>query len=149
MKNNIEDFLQELNELIKKYESRKDNYGYIADVVSHNKEMLKRMTGRTTRLVDSYIQDLFANIDKYITVEDHHPHYVTNKELAYRIKNRLEREHNIKNLIIDQGGATVRLRLPETPRAEKLFRTRDNAITTDVNKAYGLNINDNKDGNEI
>ena len=181
MKNNIEDFLEDFKKLIKKYEvdleetdskykfgivpgrveevdeEQKDNFEHRMRYASFNQEMVNRMTGRTTRLIDSYIQDLFNNIGESVKVEDHTLCRCGNKNLAYRIKERLDREHGVKNLGISESGQVFYLRLPwGAKKGKPFFYTEDGDTTTDANKAYGLksffpflNINDNKDGNEI
>lgn len=50
-----------------------------------------RRTGRTTRLVDQYIQDLFNNPGKWIVMQDHHDN--GNKHLFRIINRRLAIEH--------------------------------------------------------
>ena len=62
-----------------------------------------RATGRTSRLVDSYIQELFTN--KEIEVRDHFPHRGADKFLLKRIIDRYNNEYDrghqklvIKNL---------------------------------------------------
>ena len=54
-----------------------------------------RATGRTTRLIDSYIQELFNNPNKEIEIRDHHYFNNENLILANKICKRLYSEHNI------------------------------------------------------
>lgn len=51
-----------------------------------------RATGRTSRLVDSYIQELFNN--KEIEVRDHFTNTRAHKDLLKRIVNRYNNEYN-------------------------------------------------------
>jgi len=55
-----------------------------------------RGTGRTTRLVDSHIQELYKNGS--VTVTDHHDNDIAHEHLANRIFQRLMREssHNLR-----------------------------------------------------
>ena len=52
-----------------------------------------RQTGRTTRLVDFYIQELYNNSNKEIIIKDHYENNESNRYLLSRIKYRLEKEH--------------------------------------------------------
>ena len=54
---------------------------------------MERQTGRTTRLVDSYIQELFTK--GKIIVRDHAPSEEAHKILFERILDRLLAEHDI------------------------------------------------------
>lgn len=54
-----------------------------------------RATGRTTRLVDAYVQELFNK--KEVVLKDHHEggeNPMANVELAYRFKRRMQLEHD-------------------------------------------------------
>ena len=53
----------------------------------------QRGTGRTTRLVDEYIQYLYNNLDQPVTVLDHHDGFGGSRYLAERIVNRIKNEH--------------------------------------------------------
>lgn len=52
-----------------------------------------RATGRTTRLVDYYVQELFNNIGKFVSINDHYSTYSANLILFNKICKRLESEH--------------------------------------------------------
>lgn len=57
-----------------------------------------RRSGRTTRLVDQYIQELLNCPDSFpwIEIPDHHEgggHYEANKHLVHILLNRLRSEH--------------------------------------------------------
>jgi hypothetical protein len=56
-----------------------------------NTEEKFRATGRTTRLVDYYIQELFNNGE--IKVYDHWETKEGDRELILRIKKRMDNEH--------------------------------------------------------
>lgn len=60
-------------------------------VKEYLKEHPERRSGRTTRLADLYIQQLFTEGEVKIT--DHHPHHYAHEELARRILRRLQAEH--------------------------------------------------------
>ena len=70
------------------------------------KDMLKeynvRQSGRTTRLIDHYIQCLFQHNGEWITIEDHKDLEIEKEEriklsneLSHKIIKRLELEHNL------------------------------------------------------
>ncbi len=50
-----------------------------------------RATGRTTRLIDGYVQELFST--GYIQPIDHHNTKKATRDLIYRIAKRMEQEH--------------------------------------------------------
>ena len=54
-----------------------------------------RATGRTTRLVDFYIQELFNNKNTEIKIKDHTDDRRSNNYLMYKVLNRLENEHKV------------------------------------------------------
>jgi Lhr-like helicase len=59
-------------------------------------ELRFRASGRTTRLVDKYIQDLFNNPGEWVRVYDHWPKKNAASELARKIKKRMAVEHNLE-----------------------------------------------------
>ena len=78
-------------------------------------EISERMTGRTTRLADSYIQDLFKNIGECVEIHDHYSHLDTDMELANIIRNRVMHEHQIDldTFFSDTEDGVIVLRIPE------------------------------------
>lgn len=54
-----------------------------------------RATGRTTRLVDSYIQELFNNKGSYIDIKDHYNSREADRILVNKIEKRLQSEHRV------------------------------------------------------
>lgn len=81
-------------------------------IEDYNKVLDKkhRNTGRTTRLVDKYIQMLFSNMDKdgydkWVIIKDHDDFFPDNMHLANRIRSRLLSEHGIESRItLGYGG---------------------------------------------
>ena len=64
------------------------------DLMWHNgKIQSTRATGRTTRLIDSYIQELFENINKHVIIKDHYYSKQADRYLMIRIHDRLKYEH--------------------------------------------------------
>ena len=54
-----------------------------------------RGVGNTTRLIDYYVQELFNNSGKWVSIVDHTPSLRNDMELAYRITKRIADEHRI------------------------------------------------------
>lgn len=52
-----------------------------------------RSTGRTTRLVDYYIQQLFQNKGAYVVICDHYDSVNSHRRLYDLVVNRLQTEH--------------------------------------------------------
>lgn len=57
------------------------------------REFNGRASGRSTRLVDFYIQELFKNKGCFIKVIDHHPTHKADLNLLHMITSRLDNEH--------------------------------------------------------
>ena len=70
-------------------------------------EDINRGTGRTTRLVDSYIQELFNN--KEINVKDHFEHKTAHSYLVKRIINRFNNELNRGHLKLVVNDLNIKL----------------------------------------
>ena len=66
-----------------------------------------RATGRTTRLVDEYVQILFKNVleedNKYISIHDHYPSRMATRMLIDKIRNRIKNEHNLECEVSNDG----------------------------------------------
>lgn len=65
-------------------------------------DQLDRGSGRTTRLIDSYIQELFLNGE--VTPRDHHDNKMSHLYLTDKIRARLNSEH--PNLVYDIFNST-------------------------------------------
>lgn len=71
-------------------------------------------TGKTTRLVDAYIQDLFQNNDEFLIIKDHTNYADNNRDLLNRITLRLRQEFpHIKYITntFDTGKLLIKLDL--------------------------------------
>ena len=69
-----------------------------------NNEDSNRATGRTTRLVDYYIQELFNNPNSEIEIIDHHNTQQSNIHLTQMILRRMYEEHRgVKIKVIKQN----------------------------------------------
>lgn len=65
----------------------------IAEITDTNDN---RVCGKSTRLVDFYIQELFENVDNWILIQDHYKQNINHILLCKRVAERLYREHDIK-----------------------------------------------------
>lgn len=53
-----------------------------------------RATGRTTRIVDEYIQKIYENKGEWVEIADHHYSMKANKMVADKVTARLKYEHS-------------------------------------------------------
>lgn len=74
-------------------------------------DLKHRKTGRTTRLVDMYIQDLFNRRGEWVKIFDHFRGRQASEMLVRLIQRRLMNEHGITNndLEFDRGKCALRL----------------------------------------
>ena len=68
-----------------------------------------RRTGRTTRLVNEYIERLFK--EHTIIVRDHYPTQLASKYMANMLKKRMEFEHRKKVRVEEFGNMDVKITL--------------------------------------
>lgn len=68
-----------------------------------------RASGRTTRLVDKYVQELFNNLGEWVRISDHFPGRRANEMLMAKIRRRMEIEHHIT---LDVDCSHCYLRIP-------------------------------------
>lgn len=76
---------------------------YKSDINLWDNSESNRATGRTTRLVDYYIQELFNNPNKEIEIIDHHNTQQSNIHLTQLILRRMYEEHRCNIKIIKQN----------------------------------------------
>lgn len=99
---------EQTEELINKFKetailSVSDSY-IIEDFRLWNNEESDRSTGRTTRLIDYYIQELFNNPNSEIEIIDHTNTQQSNIHLTQMILRRLDNEHRgVKIKVIKQN----------------------------------------------
>lgn len=74
-------------------------------------DLKHRKTGRTTRLVDMYIQDLFNRRGEWVKIFDHFRGRQASEMLVRLIQRRLMNEHGIteRNLELDRNECALRL----------------------------------------
>ena len=72
-------------------------------------EIRIRMTGMTTRLADSYIQELYHNPNEWITVHDHYPSRNADRMLLEKILRRMAYEHPDDKVDVDKLSNRIKL----------------------------------------
>ena len=72
------------------------------NILEQLSELSLRMTGRSTRLADSYIQQLYNNIGEWITIKDHYFTKRADSMLLNIICKRLSVEHPTTKIEIDR-----------------------------------------------
>lgn len=72
---------------------------------------MSRQSGRSTRLVDKYIQDLFTNGEVIIT--DHYDTKASHIFLLHRVLKRLESEHPHAFKLIEVKDLKIKLKVGE------------------------------------
>ena len=68
-----------------------------------------RMTGMTTRLTDSFIQELYHNPNKWITIHDHYQSRNADRMLLEKILRRMEYEHPYDKVDVDKLNNRLKL----------------------------------------
>ena len=65
-------------------------------------DLVDRETGRTTRLVDEYIQKLYDNQGEWVSIIDHFPSKMADKQLLEKILQRVFYEHSNDKVEVDK-----------------------------------------------
>lgn len=73
-----------------------------------NRLINDRASGKTTRLVDKYVQEIFENAGDWVSVHDHYPGLRAQMFLIERICSRFQAEHHI-NLEVRRHNFNVRI----------------------------------------
>lgn len=98
------------------------NKGEYVRAVLARAEARGMISGRTTRQVDEYVQELFnAEIGTWITLLDHSGLRTGNDGLFHKIRKRMEFEHGI-NLEAKRKNNTFAVRIPESVMTEMINR---------------------------
>ena len=74
-------------------------------------ELLRRSTGRTTRIIDEYIQELYRHQGDWIEIKDHYPSPQSDRMVLNRIVARMELEHPGDKVNVDKSKKPPRLML--------------------------------------
>lgn len=72
-------------------------------------EIRIRMSGMTTRLADSYIQELYHNPNEWITIHDHFPSNNAHRMLLEKILRRMAYEHPDDKVDVDKLNNRLKL----------------------------------------
>ena len=68
-----------------------------------------RMTGRSTRMVDEFIQKLYNNEGEWVEVYDHHPSINASKMVLAKVSRRMLFEHPQDKIDIDTLNNRIKL----------------------------------------
>lgn len=68
-----------------------------------------RMTGRTTRMVDEFIQKLYKNEGEWVPIYDHYPSIQAHRMMLQKVIKRMEFEHPSDKFEIDKLNNSIKL----------------------------------------
>lgn len=97
-----------------------------------------KATGRTTRLIDEYVQELFnAKIGEWICPLDHFFDYRATEWLISRLATRMKNEHGIE-IEVKKHEKTWRIRIPiaDAERLAKFRADQHEFYVTEMKKLY-------------
>lgn len=81
-------------------------------MIHFNEPPIYRITGRTTRQADAYIQQLFNSMGEWVRICDHYSGIRADEMLVQKIYRRMEMEHQINlDVCHKTGGIYVRIPL--------------------------------------
>lgn len=69
----------------------------------------RRMTGRTTQMVDNFIQKLYKNEGEWVEIYDHYPSRNADRMIMEKIIRRMQIEHPQDKLEIDKLNNRLKL----------------------------------------
>lgn len=84
------------------------------DIIKQISELSTRATGRSTRLIDEYIQKLFENRGQWIKIYDHYESKQAHNILANKIIKRIQNEH--PGTVYDCNKKTCEIKIIECAR---------------------------------
>ena len=84
-------------------------------------ELSGRATGRTTRIIDKYIQELYKHQGEWIEIKDHFPSPRADRMVLNKIMARMELEHPGDKVYVDKSGKPPRIKF--VPRCHDLLMT--------------------------
>ena len=74
-------------------------------------ELSGRSTGRTTRIIDEYIQELYRHQGEWIEIKDHYASPQADRMVLNKIMARMELEHPDDKVNVDKSRKTQKLML--------------------------------------
>ncbi len=81
------------------------------DLLGQVIELSYRATGRTTRIIDEYIQELYRHLGEWIEIEDHYPSPQADRMVLDKIMARMELEHPGDKVNVDKSRKIPRIML--------------------------------------
>ena len=87
--------------------------------------LAERATGRTTLLIDKYIQELYIHKGEWIQIVDHYPTLGASEQLKDAIMKRMTLEHPNDVVEINHNKAFYELKLKSCPSRECVERELD------------------------
>ncbi len=79
------------------------------ELTSSIKSEFGRMTGRTTRIVDEFVQMLYKNEGKWVVIYDHFPSDNNDRIVLEKVITRMKIEHPQDKLEIDRSRNRLKL----------------------------------------
>lgn len=95
---------------------------YEADLRHHFLELKVRRTGRTTRLVDGYIQKLYRKLGEWVHIRDHGYTRQDDSLLERNILRRMEIEHQEDKIERRHHNGRIELRIVSCPSKDEIAR---------------------------
>lgn len=80
-------------------------------LIGQHIELVSRLQGRTTRLIDKYIQEIYQHQGEWVTIEDHDPTKQAHRMLFNKIMRRMQFEHQDDEVKGDLAHGSPRIML--------------------------------------
>jgi hypothetical protein len=103
-------------------DGRNRGKAYEADLRLHFLELKVRGTGRTTRLVDGYIQKLYRKLGEWVPIRDHGYTRQDDSLLERNILRRMEIEHQEDKIERRHHNGRIELRIASCPSKDEIAR---------------------------
>ena len=87
-----------------------------SSLIGQHIELASRLQGRTTRLIDKFIQEIYQHQGEWVTIEDHHPTKQEHRILFDKIMSRMQFEHQDDEVKIDLTHGAPRIMLVKCRR---------------------------------
>ena len=92
-------------------QEQKDLFNERISLIREAGELSYRHSGRTTKLVDEYIQKLYNNQGKWVDIYDHYEGHAANYMILRIIIARMEAEHHADKFEVCRGAKYPKIRL--------------------------------------
>lgn len=87
-----------------------------SSLIGQRIELASRLQGRTTRLIDKFIQEIYQHQGEWVTIEDHHPTKQAHRMLFDMIMRRMQFEHQDDEVKVDLIHGAPRIMLVKCRR---------------------------------